>query len=97
MKIKQEVFKGFFTGIISAIMGVVICTFIFSNVKDKSFEATFQLFKAQGNLWMLLSLGAIANLIVFFLFLKKDMDYKARGVLLATLLVAFTAYAFYFL
>lgn len=97
MKIKQEVLKGFLTGIISAAIGVVICTFIFSTVKSKSFTATFQLFKAQGNLWMLLALGAIANLIVFFLFLKKDMDYKARGVLLATMLVAFTAYAFYFL
>jgi len=97
LKIKQEVFKGFFAGIVSAVIGVIICTFILSNVKGNSFVTTFELFKAQGNLWMLLALGAIANLIVFFLFLKKDMDYKARGVLLATMLVAFTAYAFYFL
>jgi len=97
LKIKQEVIKGLFTGIISAAIGVIICIFIFSNIKSKSFVATFELFKAQGNLWMLLALGAIANLIVFFLFLKKDMDYRARGVLLATILVAFTAYAFYFL
>ena len=97
MKIKQEVFKGFFTGIISAVIGVVICTFILSKVKGKSFDSTFLMFKAEGQLWMLLALGAIANLIVFFLFLKKDMDYRARGVLLATMLVAFTAYGFYFL
>lgn len=97
MKIKQEVFKGFFTGMISAILGVVICTFILSKVKGKSFETTFLMFRAEGQLWMLLALGAIANLIVFFLFLKKDLDYRARGVLLATMLVAFTAYAFYFL
>jgi len=55
------------------------------------------MFKAEGQLWMLLALGAIANLLVFFIFLKKDLDYRARGVLLATMLVAFTAYAFYFL
>ena len=97
MKIKQEVFKGFFTGVVSSVIGVVICTFILSKVKGKGFETTFLMFKAEGHLWMLLALGAIANLIVFFVFLKKDLDYRARGVLLATMLVAFTAYAFYFL
>lgn len=97
MKIKQEVLKGFITGIISSIIGVFICTAILSRVKEKSIEATFQLFKAEGHLWMLLALGAIVNLIVFFLFLKKDLDYRARGVLLATMLVAFTAYGLYFL
>ena len=97
MKIKQEVLKGFITGIISSIIGVFICTVILSRVNGKSIEATFLLFKAEGHLWMLIALGAIANLIVFFLFLKKDMDYRARGVLLATMLVAFTAYGFYFL
>lgn len=97
MKIKQEVLKGFITGIISSIIGVFICTAILSRVKEKSIEATFQLFKAEGHLWMLLALGAIVNLIVFFLFLKNDLDYRARGVLLATMLVAFTAYGLYFL
>ena len=97
MKIKQEVLKGFITGIISSIIGVFICTAILSRVKEKSIEATFQLFKAEGHLWMLLALGAIVNLIVFFIFLKKDLDYRARGVLLATMLVAFTAYGLYFL
>ena len=97
MNIKKEVLKGFLAGIISSAFGVFLCTIILSRVKGKEIEATFQLFKSQGQLWMLLCLGAIANLILFFLFLKKDMDYKARGVLLATMLVAFIAYGFYFL
>ena len=97
MKIKQEVLKGFIAGIISSIIGIFICTALLSRVKGKSIEATFQLFKAEGHLWMLIALGAIVNLIVFFVFLKKDLDYRTRGVLLATMLVAFTAYGFYFL
>jgi len=36
----------------------------------------------------LVVLGAIPNLIVFFLFLKKELLYRARGVLLATLIAA---------
>jgi hypothetical protein len=97
LKIKQEVLKGFIIGIISAILGLVICTFIVSKVNGKSFETTFSMFNAEGRLWMLIDLGAIMNLIVFFLFLKKDLDYRARGVLLATMLVAFIAFGFYFL
>ncbi len=97
MKIKQEVLTGFITGVISSIIGIFICTVILSRVKGKGIEATFQLFKAEGHLWMLIALGSMANLIVFFLFLKKDLDYRARGVLLATMLVAFTAYGLYFL
>jgi|TARA_B110001450_G_C17338281_1_gene366394 hypothetical protein len=97
LKIKQEVLKGFIIGVFSSIIGVFICTIILSNVKHKSIIQTFNLFKAEGHLWMLLSLGAILNLLVFFLFLKKDLDYRARGVLLATMLVAFISYGFYFL
>lgn len=97
MKIKQEVFTGFFIGVITAIIGVVTCVFIISSVKSSSFSITFNGFVQEGNLWMLLALGALPNLAVFFLLLQKDLEYKARGVVLATLLVAFITYAIYFI
>ncbi|WP_282072760.1 hypothetical protein [Polaribacter atrinae] len=37
-----------------------------------------------------LSLAAIPNLFVFFVFIKKKQDHKAKGVLLATILLALT-------
>ena len=97
MNIKQQVLKGFIIGLLSSIIGVFLCTVILSNVKSISIVATFNLFEAEGRLWMLISLGSVLNLAVFFLFLKKNLDYKARGVLLATILVAFLSYGFYFL
>ncbi len=97
MKIKQEVFKGFFIGVVTAFLGVVICTLIISSLKSSDFSSTFNGFVQQGNLWMLLALGALPNLGVFFLLLQKDLEYKARGVVLATLLVAFVTYAIYFI
>jgi len=33
-------------------------------------------------------LGAILNLVVFFILIKMNEDHKARGVLLATLMAA---------
>jgi hypothetical protein len=97
LKIKQEVFKGFFIGILSTFVGVVICTLIISSLKSSGFSTTFNGFVQEGNLWMLLALGALPNLAVFFLLLQKDLEYKARGVVLATLLVAFITYAIYFI
>jgi hypothetical protein len=97
LKIKQEVIKGFFIGITTTIIGVVICTFLISSVKSAGFLMTFNAYVQKGNLWMLLALGAIPNLLIFFFLLQKDLEYKARGVVLATLLVAFTTYAIYFI
>ncbi|MGB1268182.1 MAG: hypothetical protein ACPG45_00425 [Flavobacteriaceae bacterium] len=97
MKIKQEVFKGFFMGVITSTIGVVICTLIISRIKSSGFSETFYSFVQEGNLWMLLALGALPNLGVFFLLLQKDLEYKARGIVLATLLVAFITYAIYFI
>jgi len=37
-----------------------------------------------------LSLAAIPNLFVFFVFIKKKQDHKAKGVLLTTILLALT-------
>jgi len=95
--IKQEVFKGFLVGLLSTCIGVAICTFIISQIKLSGFSETFISFKNDDKLWMLLALGAIPNLVFFFLFLKKDLEYRARGIVLATLLVAFITYALYFL
>lgn len=39
-----------------------------------------------------LSIAAIPNLFVFFVFIKRREDYKARGVLLWTILVAMTTF-----
>lgn len=81
----------------TSVLGVVICTLLISSVKSSGFSATFKGFAQEGNLWMLLALGALPNLAVFFLLLQKDLEYKARGVVLATLLIAFITYAIYFI
>lgn len=42
----------------------------------------------EGFLGKLISLGAILNLLAFFVFIRKRQDYRARGVLLITVLIA---------
>ena len=54
-----------------------------------SFEETLKMI-TEGQLWgKVLGLAAIPNLFVFFIFLKKKQDYRARGVLMATFFIAF--------
>lgn len=95
--IKQEVLKGFLIGLLSTSIGFALCTFILAQVNSTSFSNIITSFKNDDKLWMLLALGAIPNLLCFYLLLRKDLEYKARGIVLATLLVAFITYAIYFL
>lgn len=59
-------------------------------------QDTFEFYLSTGNLWMIISLGALTNLPVFFWLLKKDEEYKARGVVMATFLAAIGTYLIYF-
>ncbi len=97
MNIKKEVLKGFLTGILSSLIGIITCTAILSIIEGVPIMKTFLLVKAENNLWMLLALGSLLNLATFFIFLNKNLEYKARGVVLATILVAFVAYTYYFI
>ena len=94
--IKKEVFTGFIIGIIFTLFGVAIAVFIFSVYKKLSFSSTFDIINEQHRLWALLALGAIPSQIAFFIFLNKKKDYRARGVVLATFIIAFTVYYLYF-
>ncbi|WP_265197897.1 hypothetical protein [Aureitalea sp. L0-47] len=93
---KKEIGIGFVTGLISNLIGIIICIFIIAKMEDLSFGGTYDFYKQTGNLWMIITLGALPNLAVFFGFLKINRDYRARGVLLATFLTAITAYIIYF-
>jgi hypothetical protein len=44
--------------------------------------------KSQGYLGKVITLGAILNLVAFFVLLKINRELMARGVVLATLLLA---------
>lgn len=93
---KKEIGIGFITGLLANAVGIVICIFIVSMLKDLSFGETFSFYRRTDSLWMIITLGALPNLAAFFGFLRINRDYRARGVLLATFLTAITAYIIYF-
>lgn len=85
MKNRKEVIIGFIVGIIANTLGTLLYILIFS---DLSIAETFNAAIKQGHVGSLLALGAILNLIAFFGFLRLKRDYRARGVMIATLITA---------
>ncbi|MBU2906875.1 MULTISPECIES: hypothetical protein [Arenibacter] len=83
--IKKEILIGLIVGIIANTIGTLLYILIFS---DFGIVETYQAAVEQGHVGSLLALGAILNLVAFFGFLKIRRDYRARGVMIATLFTA---------
>ena len=82
---KKEILFGFLVGIAANISGSYLYVYFFS---DYTLEYTIEIALEQDIFGSLIALGAILNLIVFFIFLKKQQFYRARGVVLATVIAA---------
>ncbi|SDS02239.1 hypothetical protein SAMN04487764_1262 [Gillisia sp. Hel1_33_143] len=83
--IRKQVLTGLLVGILATIIGIFLYISLFSELDIKT-----TLIEAANNdyLGKVIALGAALNFIPFFIFIKKNEIYKARGVLLATVLVA---------
>ena len=83
--IKKEILIGFLAGIGANIVGMLIYILIFS---DLPIIATLKESMRGGFIGTLITAGAILNFLPFFYFLKKKKTYRARGVLMASILAA---------
>ena len=93
--IKKEVLIGLFVGIIANAIGLFLAATILG--KGDDILNVIKSASDEGFLGKLISLGAILNLVAFFIFIKKKQDYRARGVLLATVFIALFTFIFKFL
>ena len=76
---------GFIVGILANVIGVLSYIVIFSKytIYDTLLDAFYK-----GYLGKLILLGALLNLAVFFFFIHRYENERARGVLIATALLA---------
>ncbi len=81
----KQIIIGFIVGLLANAAGTFLYIFFFS---EHDLEQTLQLALENDFLGKLIALGAILNFLCFFVFLKKKQDYRARGVLLATITAA---------
>jgi hypothetical protein len=81
---KIDLLYGFFIGLAASALGSY---FFIVLLTDFTFVSGIQILKAEGKLGKLITLGAIFNLLIFFLLLKYKKDLMARGVILATIIL----------
>jgi hypothetical protein len=81
---KIDLLLGVLIGIVAALLGSIIFIAVFT---EYHFITGIRVLKAQGLLGKLITLGAILNIIIFFLLLKFNKDFMARGVILATIIL----------
>jgi hypothetical protein len=83
--------KEILIGVLVALFTTFVAAIVYLEYFFKfNFEDTLQMVKERNLYGKVLSLAAIPNLIVFFVFIKKKQDSRAKGVLMATFLIAFT-------
>ncbi len=91
--IRKEIFIGFLISVFATISGVFLYLQYFSKY---GFKETIDMV-VEGDLYaQVLSLAALPNLLVFFVFIKKKQDYRARGVLMASILIALVTFVLKF-
>ncbi|MDC1108541.1 hypothetical protein OAS56_00765 [Flavobacteriaceae bacterium] len=86
MNKKKEVVKGVLFALLSSLSGLVLAI-LFLSENDSIIESLKNSYY-ENFLGKLISLGAILNVLVFFVFIKKNQDQRAKGVLLFTIFLA---------
>jgi hypothetical protein len=91
---KKEILIGFAIAIFATFCGFFVYV---EYVSELGFDQTITILRDWNLLGKMLALGAIPNLFVFMVFIKKKQDYRARGVLMATILIMLFTFGVKFL
>ena len=91
---RKEIILGMLVALFATICGFFIYVQFVSKI---GFYETIEFIKKGHLLGKVLTLAAIPNLFVFFVFIKKKQDYRARGVLIMTICTAVTVLILKFL
>jgi hypothetical protein len=84
--IKKEIGIGVLVSFLATLSGIFLYLEYFSRF---GFYETVDLIQ-EGELYGKVLSLAIPNLFVFFVYIKKKQDYRAKGVLMVTILIALT-------
>lgn len=82
---KIDLLYGLVIGIIASFIGVYL---FIALATDYEFVEGFEILRSKGQLGKLIALGSVLNLFIFFYLLKINKELMARGVVMATIILA---------
>lgn len=82
---KSDLFLGILLGFATTFIGVF---FFISLFTEYDFIEGITIMKSNNLMGKIMTLGAILNIIVFFILLKKNKELMARGIVLSTIILA---------
>lgn len=84
-----DLFLGLLLGLLTALIGAFLYLLIFT---PYNLFSDFDVILLYGILGQVLKLGAILNLAVFFILLKFNKDFMARGIIAAFIVLTVLAF-----
>jgi hypothetical protein len=82
---KKDLFIGFIIGIFTALFGSYLFVTFFTRF---DISTGIQTIKQQGYMGKVITIGTVLDLAVFWLLLKRNEEMKARGIILAVIVLA---------
>ena len=82
---KTDLLIGFLIGVLTTFIGTILFLVLFTEYRSLS---DIELMRQEGILGKVVTIGAVLNILVFFLLLKKNKELMARGIILATIILA---------
>ena len=86
---KKEILLGTLSGFLANTVGTIFSVIIlFQEINISNISRIVSNSISDNFITKLISLGAVINLMVFFIFLRYDYEERARGVLVATFILS---------
>ncbi len=92
--VKKEITIGILVSIFATLCGLFI---YLQYVSPFGFYETLEYVIEDNIIGPVIALAAMPNLFVFFIFLRKNQDYRARGVLIASITTALITFILKFM
>ncbi len=83
--IRKEILIGILVSFFATACGLFI---YLQYISRFGFYETIEMLRLSDIMGTVLALAALPNLFVFFIFMKKNQLYRARGVIIATIIIA---------
>ncbi|WP_452218932.1 hypothetical protein [Lacinutrix undariae] len=92
---KKHIIIGFALGLATTILGIIVGSLVLGN--GVNIPDIIRRIIAKGHITKLASFAAVFNIGLFYFFITKQKEDKAKGVIIATILMALITFAINYL